>query len=169
MDRIARQSVVFRPGRASGALSGVFFCLAAFGCQGTVVAQDKSAEPAPLAGCEDQVKSGGPKGSQERFFPAPIEKVRAAAADAVNALEFEIKKQTKDMIEAHKARHVGVFVGSGGENIVLSFKETTEGGQNGTLVKGETKKTMVGRLAQKTWTSAVLAQTACFLQKDTAK
>ncbi len=125
-------------------------------------------EPAPLAGCEDtEVKSGKEKGKQERFFPMPLAKVKEAAVSALNALEFEVKKDTDKEIEASKKRHVGVFVGSGGEKVALRFEEAEEGGQKGTRVIGETKKGFVGRAGQKSWTNAVLAQTACMLQKGT--
>jgi len=133
-------------------------------------AQDKQPqEPAPLAGCEDQVRSGGPKGKQERFFPLPLPKVKEAAVEALHALEFEVKKDTKNSLEAHKARHMGLFVGSGGEKVQLDFREAEQNGQNGTVVTGETKKGFVGRAGEKTWTGAVLAQTACILQKDAQK
>ncbi len=133
-------------------------------------AQDKQPqEPATLPGCEDQVRSGGPGGKQERFFPLPLPKVKAAATEALQALEFKVKKDTNDSLEAHKARHMGVFVGSGGEKVQLNFKETEQDGQKGTMVTGETKKNVVGIAGQKTWTGAVLAQTACVLQKDAQK
>ena len=136
----------------------------------SVWAQDKQPqEPAPLAGCEDQVRSGGQKGKQERFFPLPLPKVKEAAAEALQALEFEVKKDTKDSLEAHKARHTGVFVGSGGEKVRLDFREAEQNGQKGTIVTGETKKGFVGGAGQKTWTSAVLSQTACILQKEAPK
>lgn len=133
-----------------------------------VWAQDKQ-EPSALSGCEDQIRSGGQKGKQERFFPAPLPKVKAAAIEALHALEFEVKKDTSDFVEAQKARHVGIFVGSGGERVRLSFKEATQDGQPGTMVTGETKKGFVGGAGMKTWTSAVLTQTTCVLQKDTPK
>jgi hypothetical protein len=133
-------------------------------------AQDKQPQgPATLPGCEDQVKSGGQKGKQERFYPSPLPKVKEAAVEALQALEFEVKKNTKDSLEAHKARHVGVFVGSGGEKVRLDFREDEQNGQKGTMVTGETKKGFVGRAGQKTWTDAVLAQTACILQKEVQK
>lgn len=123
-------------------------------------------EPAPLPGCEAEVKAGKEKGKQDRFFPMPLAKVKEAAVSALNALEFEVKKDSDNDIEAAKKRHVGVFVGSGGEKVALHFEESEEGGQKGTRVSGETKKGFVGRAGQKSWTNAVLAQTACNLQKS---
>jgi hypothetical protein len=137
-----------------------------------LAAQDKQPqEPATLPGCTDQVRSGGPGGNQERFFPFPLLQVKAAATEALQSLEFEVKKKTKDesLLEAHKTRHLGVFVGSGGETIQLKLSEDEQNGQKGTMVNGKTKKSLVGIAGQKTWTSAVLSQTACVLQKNAQK
>ena len=125
-------------------------------------------EPAPLAGCEDaEYKSGKEKGPQERFFPAPPARVKRAAASALQNLDFTIHKNAATEIDASKRRHIGVLVGKGGERVILHFEESERGGQRGTLVTGETKKAFVGRLAQKSWTNAVLAQTACMLREGT--
>ena len=126
-----------------------------------------SDEPKPLAGCESkEIKSGKEKGAQERFFPAPMAKVKETVVSALTALEFEVKKDSGQQIEAHKKRHIGVFVGSGGEKLVLRFQEAEEGGQKGTRVTGETKKGFVGRVGQKSWTGAVLDQTDCMLVRN---
>ena len=76
-----------------------------------------------------------------------------------------MKKDSGDEISAQKSRHVGVFVGSGGETLVLKLAPAEEGGKQGTRVDGETKKGFVGRAGQKSWTNAVLDQTACMLEK----
>lgn len=126
--------------------------------------KNPSDQPAPLPGCETkEVKSGG-KGAQERFFAAPLPKVKEALTSALASLEFEVKKDKDNVIEAHKRRHVGVFVGSGGEKVVLHLKEAEEGGTKGTEVTGETVKNMLGRMGQKTWTGAVLDQASCTLE-----
>ncbi len=67
-------------------------------------------------------------------------------------------------IEASKKRHMDAIVGVGGERVILTFKATEEGGQNGTRVVGETKKNFIGHVSQRTWTDAVLAQIACKLR-----
>jgi hypothetical protein len=131
--------------------------------------EKKSGEPAPLAGCESkEVKSGKEKGTQERFFAAPLPQVKNALTGALAALEFEVKKDSGNQIEAHKKRHIGVFVGSGGEKVVLQLAEAEEEGKKGTRVTGETKKGFVGRAGQKSWTNAVLDQTSCILEKGGA-
>src|SRR6185369_5804916 len=109
-------------------------------------------------------KPGKEKGKQERFFPMPVARVRAAALGALDALEFKVNNDSAEEIEATKKRHFGV-IGSGGEKMVLRFEAAQEKGQRGTLVIGETKKGIIGRVGQKSWTNAVLAQTGCLLRR----
>jgi outer membrane biosynthesis protein TonB len=128
-------------------------------------AEPDEPEPAPMAGCQDaESRAGGPKGVQERFFPASEEAVRNAAALAFDNLDFTIHSDSGHQMEASKRRHLSAVVGAGGERLILHFSSAQQGGQRGTRVTGETKKSIVGRLAQKSWTSAVLAQIACNLR-----
>jgi hypothetical protein len=122
-------------------------------------------EPAPSKSCEDaEYKSHKDGGSRSRFFPMPVARVKKATLDALSTLDFTVHKDDGNKVEASKKRHIGVVVGAGGEREILQFEDATEGGQRGTRVSGETKKSAVGRLAQKSWTAAVLAQTACNLR-----
>jgi hypothetical protein len=150
--------------------TGLWFALSTLVMAATATPQQpaKGDQPAPLPGCESkEIKAGKEKGEQQRFFPAPFATVKEAAISALTALEFEVKNDKGQEIEAHKKRHVGVFVGSGGEKVVLRFEEAEEGGQKGTRVTGETKKGFVGRAGEKSWTNAVLDQTGCMLGKST--
>ncbi len=122
-------------------------------------------EPAPSRQCEDAEYKAHKNGPQERFFPAPVARVKKAVLSALTNLDFTVHKDSGDEIEASKNRHIGVVVGAGGEREILHFEAAKQGGQSGTLVTGETKKSVVGRLAQKSWTGAVLAETACTLRK----
>jgi len=99
--------------------------------------EEKSGAPAPLAGCEPkEIKAGKEKGEQGRFYPAPLPKVKEALMGALAALEFEVKKDSGNHIEASKRRHLGVWVGSGGEKIVLQLAEAEEDGKKGTRITG---------------------------------
>jgi hypothetical protein len=130
-------------------------------------AQANEPEPAPLSGCDAaEVKSGGKKGTEERFYAAPPDAVRRAAVSALGSLDFTIHKNSEKEIEASKKRHIGAIVGAGGERVILTFHQTERAGQSGTRVTGETKKSFLGHVAQKTWTDAVLAQIACRLDKS---
>jgi hypothetical protein len=122
-------------------------------------------EPAPLAGCQDaESRAGGPSGVQERFFPASEDTVRQAALQAFTNLDFTIHSSTAHEMEASKRRHLSAVVGAGGERVILHFSSVHKGGQAGTRLTAETKKSIVGRLAQKSWTTAVLAQIGCNLR-----
>jgi hypothetical protein len=122
-------------------------------------------EPAPLAGCQDaESRAGGPNGVQERFYPASEDVVRQAAVKAFTNLDFAIHTSTGHEIEASKKRHLSAVVGAGGERVILHFASARQGGQAGTRVTGETRKSIVGRLSQKSWTTAVLAQIGCNLR-----
>ena len=96
----------------------------------------------------------------------PVATVRKAAAEALRTLDFTIHRDSNNEIEASKKRHIGVLVGAGGERVTLLFKAAKQGNVEGTRVTGETKKSFVGRVSQKTWTGAVLAQIACDLPRD---
>jgi hypothetical protein len=121
-------------------------------------------EPAPSSGCEDAEYKSNKSGPQTRFFPMPVAKVKTATLAALATLDFTIHKDSGNEIEASKKRHIGVVIGAGGEREILHFEPAQQGGQKGTRVTGETKKSFTGRLAQKSWTGAVLAQTACNLR-----
>lgn len=132
--------------------------------------EKKDGDPAPTAGCAStEVKSGKEKGPQKRFYEAPPAKVKEALLGALAALEFNIKKDTGNEISAQKSRHLGVFVGSGGETLNLKLAAGEEDGKKGTIVEGETKKGFVGRVGQKSWTNAVFDQTACIMAGSPAK
>jgi hypothetical protein len=119
-----------------------------------------------LAGCEEtEFKAGKEKGKQERFFSMPVARVRQAALLALKNLDFKINRNAGREIEASKKRHLGILIGAGGEKVVLRFEEAQQRGQKGTRVTGETKKNSLLRAGQKSWTNAVLAQTACLLEK----
>jgi hypothetical protein len=128
-------------------------------------AESEKPEPGSSSGCLDaESRSGGSNGVQERFFPVPEEAVRKAAATAFANLDFIIHRDSGHEMEASKRRHLSAVFGGGGERLILSFSRVQRGGQSGTRVLGETKKSIAGRLAQKSWTSAVLAQIACNLR-----
>jgi hypothetical protein len=101
---------------------------------------------------------------QVRFFPAPLEAVRKAAALALQNLDFVIRVDAPHQMEATKRKHLSAVVGAGGEILLLRFESDQKGSQTLTRVTCETRRSFVGRLTQKTWTSAVLAQIACNLR-----
>ena len=118
-----------------------------------------------MAGCSDiAYRSGDVKGARQRFFPAPVAAVKKAAREAMGTLDFNIHDDSGNEMEASRRRHIGAVVGAGGERLLLRFENSHQGNETGTLVTAETKKSLVGRLAQKSWTNAVLAQIGCHLR-----
>jgi hypothetical protein len=93
--------------------------------------------------------------------------VHRAALAALNNLDFNVNRNANGEMEAARKRGIGALVGAGGERVVLNFQKTARKGQSGTLVTGETKKSLLGRMAQRTWTDAILAQIACELRETT--
>jgi hypothetical protein len=122
---------------------------------------EKEPEPAPSATCDDPEYKSHKAGPEERFFPMPEDRVRAAVVSALKTLDFTVHKDEGDVIEASKNRHASVIIGAGGEKETLHFAAATQGGKQGTTVSGDTKKRMP---TQKSWTAAILAQTSCNLK-----
>ncbi len=115
--------------------------------------------------CEDIVVRSR-NNNQDRFFPMPATRVREAAILALRNLDFKINRSTGREIEASRKRNFGVLIGVGGEKVLLHLAEIDKRGQRGTRVLGESKKGFVLRVGRKSWTSTVLAQMECLLQKD---
>jgi hypothetical protein len=122
-------------------------------------AQTGEPEPAPLKGCPDAgARAGGPRGAQQRFFPVSEDAVRAAALQAFANLDFTVHNSTAHEMEASKKGRAGTG------RVILHFESMSSNGQNGTQVVGETKRGIMGRVTQKPWTGAVLAQIECNLR-----
>jgi len=122
----------------------------------------KAVAPAKTHGCDDaDAKPDSDNDTKERTFAASQETVRRAALEAFAALDFQIQKNTSAVLDAKKKRHLGAIVGAGGEHVVLSMEKSGQG----TKVTAKTVKSIAGRLAQKNWTNAVLAQLACRLSR----
>ena len=116
------------------------------------------------APCMKEEMKPGKDAKMEHFYAAAPDKVKQALIDSMKALEFEVSKQSDTDIEAHRSRHFGVMVGSGGEVFVAHFEAATADGVSGTKVSAETKKTFAGRVGQKNWTDAVLTRADCILK-----
>jgi len=118
---------------------------------------EEEEEPATTAGCTDPgLKSRKPGAQEVRFFPMPEDRVKAALMAALKTLKFTIHKDQGDDIEASRKREV---VMSEGET--LHLEAATENGKAGTRVTAATRKK---KATQKSWSAAILAQTACNLK-----
>ena len=104
------------------------------------------------------------KGVQATLDAKP-EAVHKAAADALAVIGCEIKKDEPTHLEGVRTRKVGVFVGSGGETVVVSIAVQAEGKTN---VDIRTKRTFVGGAGQKNWDQPVLDEIRKSLSSTTA-
>jgi hypothetical protein len=69
------------------------------------------------------------------------------------AVDAKIEAETDDSINAQRNRHIGLFVGSGGEEIFLKYKPVTP---ERTYVTVATKTGFVGGAGQKAWSCQVV-------------
>src|SRR5215510_14167618 len=79
-----------------------------------------------VAQTRDQAPEGddASKGSKDvdQVVPYPMDKVLEAFKLAMATYGCEVKKEKADSLECTRSRHVGVFVGSGGEKVTVQLK-----------------------------------------------
>jgi len=93
------------------------------------------------------------KGSKDvdQTVAYPMDKVLDAAKQAIATYGCSIKKEKTDSLECTRDRHVGVFVGSGGEKVKVKLSE--KGSE--TRVQISTGKGFVGRVGKKNWSTPI--------------
>ena len=93
------------------------------------------------------------KGSKDvdQTVAYPMDKVLDAAKQAIATYGCSIKKEKTDYLECTRDRHVGVFVGSGGEKVKVKLSE--KGSE--TRVQISTGKGFVGRVGKKNWSTPI--------------
>jgi hypothetical protein len=114
------------------------------------------AQPARQAvqpGIQAEEKDDPSKGSKDvdRTVAYPMAQVLDAAKQAMTTYGCDVKKEKPDYVECTRDRHVGVFVGSGGEKVTVQL--TAKG--NETHVEIKTGKGFVGRLGKKNWSTPI--------------
>jgi hypothetical protein len=77
--------------------------------------------------------------------------VLEAVKQAFNTYGCDVKKEQPEYLECTRDRHVGAFVGSGGEKVTVQL--TAKG--NETRVEIKTGKGFVGRLGKKNWSTPI--------------
>ena len=80
----------------------------------------------------------------------------------ISGLDATIYNETENSIEAQRNRHVGVFVGSGGEQLVVRLQRIDD---TKTFVTATTKTGFVGGLGQKAWSCEIVDQMAKMASK----
>ncbi len=82
-----------------------------------------------------------------------LERAQDIAKKVIIALDSTITEETETSIKAQRNRHVGVFVGSGGEELVVNLEEI-DGDK--TFVSATTKTGFVGGAGQKAWSCRII-------------
>jgi hypothetical protein len=109
--------------------------------------------PAQAPAQKEEEKSDPTKGSKDvdQTVAYPMARVLDAARQALATYGCDVKKEAADYLECTRDRHVGVFVGSGGEKVTVRL--SAKGEQ--TQVQIKTGKGFVGRLAKKNWSTPI--------------
>jgi hypothetical protein len=78
---------------------------------------------APTNGGKDKGKDDPTNGSKDvdQTIPYPMDKALEAAKQALATYGCNIKKERADYLECTRDRHVGVFVGAGGEKVTVKL------------------------------------------------
>ena len=82
-----------------------------------------------------------------------MQRAKDIAKKALIALDSKITEETDTSIKAQRNRHIGVFVGSGGEELAINLKEIET---NKTFVSATTKTGFVGGAGQKAWSCKII-------------
>ena len=115
-----------------------------------LVGEARRQQAPPAAQAEQEDPSKGSK-DVDRTVSYPMAQVLEAAKQAVATYGCDIKKETADYVECTRDRHIGAFVGSGGEKITVRLN--TQGTETRVVIK--TGKGFVGRLGKKNWSTPV--------------
>jgi len=75
------------------------------------------------------------------------------AKKVIIALDSEITEETDTSIKAQRNRHIGVFVGSGGEELAVNLKKIDN---NKTFITATTKTGFVGCAGQRAWSCKII-------------
>jgi hypothetical protein len=124
-------------------------CLLAFTV--TLLAQSpgQAGKPANQAEEKEDVSKGSKDVDQTVAYP--MVKVLDAAKQALNTYGCDIKKEKPDYLECTRDRHIGAFVGSGGEKVTVQL--SAKGSETRVVIK--TGKGFAGRLGKKNWSTPI--------------
>lgn len=128
---------------------GTFGLLLLSGCSGVTTSQltyTPSMQPNTASkseGCYDAAVLLG----------ADLATSKDIALKVLKAIDSTVKKESADSISAQRNRHIGLLVGSGGEEILITLK-AVDGGK--TFVTVATKTGFVGGAGQKAWSCQIV-------------
>ncbi len=84
---------------------------------------------------------------------AKFQEAKDIAKKVIIALDSTITEELDTSIKAQRNRHIGVFVGSGGEELTVNLKEIDSGK---TFISVTTKTGFVGGAGQKAWSCTIV-------------
>lgn len=79
----------------------------------------------------------------------------------LSAVDSTVSEKTELQIKAQRNRQIGLFVGSGGEELLIAFKPSSKG----TFVTVATKTGFVGGAGQKAWSCQIVEQIVVMASK----
>ena len=129
----------------------ILVCMLATGCAGIQTSSYslsdsyKINQPVKADGCYDASVLIGKK----------ISEASEIATKVLAAVDSTVSEKTETLIKAQRNRHIGVFVGSGGEEIVIALKTAAD---DRTFITVATKTGFVGGAGQKAWSCQIVDQ-----------
>lgn len=130
-----------------------------------------------ISGCADMATSGltydeqyklnTPKKTEACYdasvlLGANIERTKDVAKKVLTAVDATIGEETANSIAAQRNRHIGLFVGSGGEELLVSWKAIEA---EKTFVTVATKTGFVGGAGQKAWSCQLVDEMVKMVSK----
>jgi hypothetical protein len=82
-----------------------------------------------------------------------LARAKDIAKKVIIAIDSTINEETDTVIKAQRNRHIGVFVGSGGEELAINLQKIDS---NKTFVSVTTKTGFVGGAGQKAWSCKII-------------
>ncbi len=82
-----------------------------------------------------------------------MKRAKDIARKVTIALDSTITEETDTSIKAQRNRHIGLFVGSGGEELAVNLQEVDAGK---TFISATTKTGFVGGAGQKAWSCKIV-------------
>lgn len=116
---------------------------------------------------DEQYKLNTPKKTEACYdasvlLGANIERTKDIAKKVLTAVDATIGEETANSIAAQRNRHIGLFVGSGGEELLVSWKAIEA---EKTFVTVATKTGFVGGAGQKAWSCQLVDEMVKMVSK----
>lgn len=94
---------------------------------------------------------------------ADAARTREVATRVILGLDSTISESTEMSLKAERNRHIGVFVGSGGEELCVEWKRVDDGK---TFVTATTKTGFVGGAGQNPWSCKIIEKMVWMVAMD---